>query len=314
MESFVIIQLAVVAIFLYINCLMIFTFLKKEAFRTDTRYILFSQTLFPDSGLILITNLSVVLIYYQVAIHFVVCCLLSVIMSLLSIVSPLALVAMCLERYVAICMPLRHADISTPRTRNMGLLIMWLISSVIPIYVLYVSLFLIPSKFLQTYVMCSIDVLFVESWQNLVRTTLFQMYFLVMFGIVLFTYVKIMKAARAASSENKKSTNKGLRTVLLHAFQLLLSLLQFICPYVESSILHIDMLLYLKVRYSNFMLFILAPRCLSPLIYGLRDEKFSVVLRNYVFFGHYTFCFKVKQHSTRCTQLNLSSAFNYHLE
>ncbi|XP_028856530.1 odorant receptor 131-2-like [Denticeps clupeoides] len=289
MESFVIIQLAVVAIFLYINCLMIFTFLKKEAFRTDTRYILFSQTLFPDSGLILITNLSVVLIYYQVAIHFVVCCLLSVIMSLLSIVSPLALVAMCLERYVAICMPLRHADISTPRTRNMGLLIMWLISSVIPIYVLYVSLFLIPSKFLQTYVMCSIDVLFVESWQNLVRTTLFQMYFLVMFGIVLFTYVKIMKAARAASSENKKSTNKGLRTVLLHAFQLLLSLLQFICPYVESSILHIDMLLYLKVRYSNFMLFILAPRCLSPLIYGLRDEKFSVVLRNYVFFGHYTF-------------------------
>uniref|UniRef100_A0AAY4B2E0 G-protein coupled receptors family 1 profile domain-containing protein n=2 Tax=Denticeps clupeoides TaxID=299321 RepID=A0AAY4B2E0_9TELE len=289
MENFLIIQLAVVVIFLYINCLMIFTFLKKEAFRTDTRYILFSQTLFPDSGLILIANLALVLVYYQVAIHFVVCCLLSVIMSLLTVVSPLALVAMCLERYVAICMPLRHADISTPRTRNICLLIMWLISSVIPIYVLYVSLFLIPSKLLLAYVVCSIDVLFVESWQNLVRTTLFQMYFLVMFGIVLFTYVKIMKAARAASSENKKSTNKGLRTVLLHAFQLLLSLLQFICPYVETSVLHIDILLYVNLRYSDFIVFFLAPRCLSPLIYGLRDEKFSVVLRNYVFFGHYTF-------------------------
>uniref|UniRef100_A0AAY4B2C5 G-protein coupled receptors family 1 profile domain-containing protein n=1 Tax=Denticeps clupeoides TaxID=299321 RepID=A0AAY4B2C5_9TELE len=289
MGNFLIIQLAVVVIFLYINCLMIFTFLKKEAFRTDTRYILFSQTLFPDSGLILIANLALALVYYQVAIHFVVCCLLSVIMSLLSIVSPLALVAMCLERYVAICMPLRHADISTPRTRNICLLIMWLISSVIPIYVLFVSLFSIPSKFLLAYVVCSIDVLFVESWQNLVRSTLFQMYFLVMFGIVLFSYFKIMKAARAASSKNKKSTNKGLRTVLLHAFQLLLSLLRFICPYVETSVLHIDILLYVNLRYSDFIVFFLAPRCLSPLIYGLRDEKFSVVLRNYVFFGHYTF-------------------------
>uniref|UniRef100_A0AAY4B2C3 G-protein coupled receptors family 1 profile domain-containing protein n=1 Tax=Denticeps clupeoides TaxID=299321 RepID=A0AAY4B2C3_9TELE len=289
MEDFLIIQLAVVGFFLYINCLMIFTFLKKEAFRTDTRYILFSQTLFPDSGLIFLGNLALVLVYYQVAIYFVFCCLLSVIMSLFSIVSPLALVAMCLERYVAICMPLRHADISTPRTRNMGLLIMWLIGSVIPTYILFVSLLSMPSKMLLAYVVCSVDVLFVESWQNLLRSTLFQMYFLVMFGIILFTYVKIMKAARAASSENKKSTNKGLRTVLLHAFQLLLSLLRFICPYVESSLLHIDMLLYLKVRYSNFMLFIIAPRCLSPLIYGLRDEKFSVVLRNYVFFGHYTF-------------------------
>ncbi|XP_028856698.1 odorant receptor 131-2-like [Denticeps clupeoides] len=288
MTSFLIVQLVVVVIFLYINCLMIFTFLKKEAFRTDTRYILFAQTLFTDSALIVLTNLAVLGVHFQVSINFVVCIFFSNIMSLLTVVSPLTLVAMCLERYVAICMPLRHADISTPRTRKVGLLTTWLIGTPIPLITVLSAFILIPPRFLVGDVVCSVDVLFVEDWQNLSRATLFQLYFVAMFGIILFTYIKIMQAAKMASSD-KQSTHKGLRTVILHAFQLLLSLLQFLCPYVEKMVMEFDILLFINLRYINFLLFILSPRCLSPLIYGLRDEKFSVVLRNYAFFGHYTF-------------------------
>lgn len=94
-----------------------------------------------------------------------------------------------------------------------------------------------------------------------------------------------MKTAKAASGENKKSTKKGLKTVSLHAFQLLLCLIRMWCPFVEGAVLQIDYNVFLAIRYFDYIMFILAPKCLSPLIYGLRDETFYLALKNYVCFG-----------------------------
>ena len=96
-----------------------------------------------------------------------------------------------------------------------------------------------------------------------------------------------MKVAKAASGENKKSTWKGLRTVVLHAFQLLLCLIQLWCPFIEAAVLQIDFMLYINVRYFTYITFYLAPRCLSPLIYGLRDDKFFLALKYYALCGLY---------------------------
>lgn len=67
------------------------------------------------------------------------------------------------------------------------------------------------------------------------------------------------------------------------SLQLLLCLIQLWCPFIEAAVLQINFMLYVNVRYFNYISFILAPRCLSPLIYGLRDEKFSHALKNFVF-------------------------------
>ncbi|XP_030633934.1 odorant receptor 131-2-like [Chanos chanos] len=274
-----------VGIFLYVNSLMIFTFLKKEIFREDTRYILFAQTLFSDSVLMVITDLALLGIYYNVLIPMIPCCILCTLMNWLNDCTPVTLVAMCLERYVAICMPLRHADISNSRNRKIGLLIIWTISSVISFVNLFGFLAVNPSHIMLSYVVCSVEVLLTFTWQAQLRAVLPQLYFICLFVIIVFTYIKILMAARAASSDNKKSTYKSLRTVALHAFQLFLCLVQLLSPYVELAVLQIDFMLFFDVRYANFVVFIIAPRCLSPLIYGLRDEKFFLVLKQHALFG-----------------------------
>ncbi|KAL4601642.1 somatostatin receptor type 5-like [Arapaima gigas] len=274
-----------VGIFLYVNCLMIFTFFQKEAFRSDTRYILFAQTLFLDSTLMVMTDLASVGAYFQYHIPCISCVILCVLMDWVSNGTPLILVAMCLERYVAICMPLRHADISNPRSRLVGLLLVWSLSA-IPSFIEFFSFVASASStFWFSSIICSVSVLRLYSWHTSLRVSVSQLYFLALSAVIAFTYVKIMKAARSATCSNKRSTSKSLKTVILHTFQLFLCLIQFWCPLIESAVTEIDVLLFINVRYSNFILFLIAPRCLSPLIYGLRDEKFFAVLKCYLVCG-----------------------------
>ncbi|XP_017566496.2 odorant receptor 131-2-like [Pygocentrus nattereri] len=274
-----------VGIFLFVNGLMIFTFLKKEVFREDTRYILFAQTLFVDSAFMIVNNILFVCYSYQYRIHMIPCIILCLIMSFLYICTPLTLVAMCLERYVAICMPLRHADISTSRTRCFGFLIIWGISSIPALFTFIAYLSTARPGALFSYAFCSAEVMLGEEWLAQTRALIFQILFFFMIVVVLFTYIKIMIAARAASSDKKKSTNKSLRTVILHTFQLFLCIVQSIIPYIEMPFYKGDIMVFINLRYSNFVVFMIAPRCLSPLIYGLRDEKFFIVLRHYACCG-----------------------------
>ncbi|XP_036412786.1 odorant receptor 131-2-like [Colossoma macropomum] len=274
-----------VGIFLFVNCLIIFTFLKKEVFREDTRYILFAQTLFVDSAFMVVNDMLLIWYGYQYHIHIIPCIIISSAVTLLYICTPLTLVAMCLERYVAICMPLRHADISTSRTRCFGFFVIWGISSIAPLFTVVAYVSMIPSDALFSYAVCTAEVMLGEEWLAQVRALIFQILFFCMIIIILFTYIKIMIAARAASSDNKKSTNKSLRTVILHAFQLFLCMIQFVIPYMEMAFWNGDVMLFINVRYANFVVFMLVPRCLSPLIYGLRDEKFFIVLRHYACWG-----------------------------
>ncbi|XP_066499886.1 odorant receptor 131-2-like [Hoplias malabaricus] len=268
-----------VGIFFYVNCLMIFTFLKKEMFREDTRYILFAQTLLVDSFLMVFTDVMLLWNYFKYSIHMIPCILICTIVTLVTICSPLTLVAMCLERYVAICMPLRHADISTSRTRLFGFLTIWGISSIAPLFSFIAYLSVVHPSALLSYAVCSVEVMLGEEWQAQTRVLIFQFLFLLMIIIIVFTYVKIMTAARA-SADNKKSTSKSLRTVILHAFQLFLCIMQFVSPYIEMAFSKKDIYVYAHLKYALFVMFYIAPRCLSPLIYGLRDEKFFYVLKH----------------------------------
>ncbi|XP_058269195.1 odorant receptor 131-2-like [Hemibagrus wyckioides] len=274
-----------VGVFLCINCLMIFTFLKKEFFRDETRYILFAQTLFVDSALMLLTDLLSVGTYFQYTMHIIPCSIICTVLTFLACCTPLTLVAMCLERYVAICMPLRHGDISTSRTRLYGLFIIWGISSIIPLFNFIGYWAIIPRAAQYSYTVCTAEIMLGEAWQAHGRAIIFIILFLFLIIIIVFTYIKIMIAARAASCEKRKSTSKSLRTVLLHAFQLFLCIVQFLNPYIEMAFWKVEAKMLMNIKYSMFIVFMIAPRCLSPLIYGLRDERFFHVLRHYAMCG-----------------------------
>ncbi|XP_023260025.1 mu-type opioid receptor-like [Seriola lalandi dorsalis] len=284
--KFVVLQ-SLVMIFLFINLLLIITFFKKEYFYTTTRYILFAVTLLSDSFLLFMSDILLIFTHFQITIQVWICVIIFLVVLVYVTVTPVTLAAMTLERYVAICMPLRHGELSSTRNTMNCIFLIHGISSV-PGILIFSSLFVSASlSFYKQYQFCSVELFMLYIWQHNLRSAIYQLQFLIMSIIIVFSYIKIMKVAKAASGEDKKSSKKGLRTVALHGFQLLLCLIQLWCPFIEVALLQINFSLYEIARYLNFLLFYLAPRCLSPLIYGLRDEVFFQALKYIASFGLY---------------------------
>ncbi|XP_022615417.1 growth hormone secretagogue receptor type 1-like [Seriola dumerili] len=276
-----------VSLFLCINVLLITIFFMKDFFYMTMRYILFAITLLSDCLILITTNFLLIFSYFHLTMQMWVCLIFYFLSSVYTFVTPVTLTAMTLERYVAICMPLRHGELCSTRSTTHCILIIHGLSSVPCIVVLSIFFASASLSFYKQSRECSVEMFIFYTWQAHFRSAINQFYFLMMCLIIVFSYVKIMKVAKAASGENKKSTMKGLRTVVLHAFQLLLCLMQLWCPFIENAVLQINFMLYINVRYFNYIAFYLAPRCLSPLIYGLRDDKFFLALKYYAFGGLY---------------------------
>uniref|UniRef100_UPI0037E70964 odorant receptor 131-2-like n=1 Tax=Semicossyphus pulcher TaxID=241346 RepID=UPI0037E70964 len=281
----VIVVQVLVLLFFCINSLLITTVFMKELFYTTMRYILFASTLLADCLFLFMSNLVLILNYFKFPIQVWSCFIFYSVLSLCILFTPFALTAMTLERYVAICMPLQHGELCSIRNTLQSILIIHVLSSFPCIVV--VSTFCASASlsiFTQKRV-CNVEMFVLHSWHSHLRSAINQIYFLIMCVPIFFSYFKIMQVAKAASGENKKSTWKGLRTVMLHAFQLLLCLIQLWCPMIEAAVLQHNFTIFTTVRYFDYITFILTPRCLSPLIYGLRDETFFHALKCNVFCG-----------------------------
>uniref|UniRef100_A0A3P9NSW0 G-protein coupled receptors family 1 profile domain-containing protein n=1 Tax=Poecilia reticulata TaxID=8081 RepID=A0A3P9NSW0_POERE len=281
-DKVIIVQI-LVGIFLCINSMLIATFFTKKIFYTNMRYILFVTTLFSDCVYLIISNLLLILTYFAIPIQTWPCLFFCLLSSLCNYVTSLTLTAMSLERYVAICMPLRHAELCSTARALQGVLIIHSLSFIPYTVIFFMLLSSVTFSFFTQHIICSVESLILHRWQGHVRSAISQFYFLIMCILIAFSYVQIIKVAKAASGNNKESTRKGLRTVILHAFQLFLYLIHLWTPFIEAAILEINVNVFISVKYINYILFILAPRCLSPLIYGLRDEAFLLELKHWLF-------------------------------
>lgn len=130
---------------------------------------------------------------------------------------------------------------------------------------------------LSTLVLCKTLVLNSSPIQTLFKVLLNGLFFAVLVAIIMFTYMRILLETRKMR-QYQASVAKAMHTVLLQGFQLLLCMIAFTHSVLESLIsMHAGWLAE-HISFFIYFCFILLPRFLSPLIYGLRDES----LRSYV--------------------------------
>ncbi|XP_064159130.1 odorant receptor 131-2-like [Anguilla rostrata] len=268
--------------FICVDMLMLFTFFSKQAFRSDARYILFAHTLMADCLLLLLTDLVVLLGYFTVLLPVGRCIVLCILMGIVVKNTPYTITAMCLERYVAICMPLRHASISTTGRTMAAIAVVWACSSVRAFMDLIIVTVTAPPEYFDRPASCHYEIVLVAGWHNLMYAILNQMEFGIIVIIILFCYTKIMLAARSASSESKESASKGRRTLLFHSLQLILCMADLWVPFIAAAVKEQSISLFLHVRFINFIIITIISRALSPLIYGLRDKTFCLALKYYL--------------------------------
>ncbi|XP_073680022.1 odorant receptor 131-2-like [Garra rufa] len=259
--------------FCVVNCVMFFTLRSKRVFYETPRYILFGHMLMNDSVLLLVTTVMYTLALCFLPIPKSVCTLLVFISHCTFRNAPLTLAVMSLERYVAICFPLRHCSIATPKRTRIAIGIIWLLSSINFITDIILVL-VIDTSYLSGILFCTLEKLFLFQWQLDKYQAFDVLYFVSVAVIIIFTYISIMIAARSVSSD-KDSAKKALKTVLLHLIQLGLCLTSFLYTIIERTLYMLtgnSFSLFLNLIYLNYLITLILPRCLSPLIYGMRDE------------------------------------------
>ncbi|XP_061103853.1 odorant receptor 131-2-like [Conger conger] len=266
----VIVTLATAFFFTFMSSVMFFILWSKPKFREDSRYILFAHMLINDS--VHLMGIIVLYLFTLVYLHVSkpVCSILILISAVTYNNTPLNLAVISLERYVAIRFPLRHTEIATQRRTAIAIGLMWLISSVnILIETFYIIA--IDPHFFTTPVFCIREQMLIEEWQ-LTLTSGVNFFFLVVVALtILYIYISITLVAKSAST-NKDSANKACRTVLLHMFQLGLCITSLLYTLFEALIAKTATALFVPLQFLNFFCLLVLPRCLSPLIYGLRDS------------------------------------------
>ncbi|XP_048021884.1 odorant receptor 131-2-like [Megalobrama amblycephala] len=270
-------------IFLYVNGVMIFTLRKKTVFQEASRYILFGHMLWVDTLNLVMSVLLFVLAICKVFVMKIFCLILLVAATAIYQVSILNLALMSLERYVAICIPLRHAEITTYGRTNMAIGVVWMLGWI--------------KSLSEIIIFCSIDT---NTAMHLFcsKTTLFRLpvykqldigfacvFFVSVCFVIIFSYASIATVAKTASCD-KMSAKKANKTVLLHLIQLGLCAASILVGVIQEVIyVNTDYMTSLHVMYFCFVVFMIFPKCLSPLIYGLRDQAFSTLFKYYFTFG-----------------------------
>ncbi|KAM3936220.1 LOW QUALITY PROTEIN: uncharacterized protein RB166_003342 [Leptodactylus fuscus] len=263
-------------LFLYFVSIISRLFFTSPHVREKPRYILFIHMTINDT-LLLSVNLFLAAIYL-VYIPVPICYALVTFSACASRITPYNLAIMSLERYVAICHPLRHAEICTIRRSLLVIAAMWLLTLTPQILDFVTMCYSMPNKFFFTSVICTWPTFVMNKFQDTSRSIIQISTFTLVGLVILYTYVKVMVVARKIGS-GKSSAFKAEKTVLLHVLQLGLCMMSFTITFTD---------LYLReyfffVPITNFLLFRFIPRFISPLIYGIRDEVFRKHMRKIIF-------------------------------
>ncbi|XP_077307072.1 odorant receptor 131-2-like [Lithobates pipiens] len=256
--------------FIYFILVLLVVYFTTPHVRENARYILFAHMLINDTvhlslGLFLCLGFGF-LLYIPVPI----CYILVTCATATFRITPYNLAIMALERYVAICFPLKHIVLCTTRRSYFAIAAMWFVGLLPNVADFIVLISSVEVKFFSRNLLCRQQSLLVLPVQNTIQFSTLIGSFILVSLVILFTYIKVMLIARKTGS-GKSSASKAGRTLILHAVQLFLCLLSLTSSF--SEMYRGDY--YYFVIMINFLMFMCLPRLLSPLIYGIRDKVFS---------------------------------------
>ncbi|XP_059208025.1 odorant receptor 131-2-like [Centropristis striata] len=267
-------------VFLFINGTMLFTLRTKTVFLETSRYVLLFNLLFADTVQMALSQLLYMLSACRIWLTYPVCGVLVMLLDLSNVISPLTLVVMSLERFVAVCYPLRHSTIITIRNTELSIFVVWTISSlnVLTTVILFLDFPFEDLESLQMKDFCARENMFFGPISGVYDEAFTYSLFVSAGVVVTSSYIGVIIAARSAST-NKASTQKARNTLLLHLVQLGLSLSSTIYnPLVMAIYKVLDRVTFLQIQIFLYLCFIIFPKCLSSLIYGIRDQTIRPIL------------------------------------
>ncbi|XP_053702432.1 odorant receptor 131-2-like [Synchiropus splendidus] len=270
--------------FFFINILMMVTLISKRVFRETSRYILLTNLLFADTIYVMLSQLLYFMANAQMLILYPVCGLLVLSASLTGNISPLTLVVMSVERYVAVCYPLRHATIVTFKTTGGAIVMVWSFSFLnILTHILLILRSPIQNlESLQMDDICTTLTMILVPNVDLHLKVFSYLLFVLVAVVIISSYIGVIIAARSASTD-KSSVQKVRKTLLLHLVQLCFTVFSTtynaIIMALARTLIRLDFARVQSVLYVCIFLF---PRCLSSVIYGLRDQALSPILWYYL--------------------------------
>ncbi|XP_055082671.1 odorant receptor 131-2-like [Periophthalmus magnuspinnatus] len=270
---------------LFVNGLLLWTLLSKAILRETPRYCLLFNLLLSDTLHMSLSQMLYMLATSRTHLYFPVCALLTLITDVSNEVSPLTVVAMSLERYVAVCFPLHHATLLGGRRASVVAVLLWALC-LLNLVVRVGLLMQFPFHTLDTLMMndyCSSLVIRIAPLSTAYDQGYSAFLFVSSAVVILWSYVMVMMAARRCASE--KSV-KARNTLLLHLFQLVLSLSATIyLPLLVglARLMALPRLTYVRIQNVLYVLLMTLPRALSVLIYGIKDQTMKSTMLAIIF-------------------------------
>ncbi|KAK7925904.1 hypothetical protein WMY93_008214 [Mugilogobius chulae] len=259
---------------LLVNTLLLWTLRSKAIFRETPRYFLLFNLLLADTMHLFISQMLYLIASTHTNLHYPVCALITLSAEVFSEVSPLTVMLMSVERYIAVCQPLRHAALVGGRRIVAAMLSLWglcIMNLIVRVGLLVQFPFhKLDSLKMSEYcsgVFIRITPLFVAYDEGYIP-----LLFACCAVVILWSYVMVVMVARKCASENSV---KARNTLLLHLLQLIFSLSASIyLPLVVTvaRTMALSRTTYVRVQSALYVFIMILPRSLSVLIYGIRDQ------------------------------------------
>ncbi|XP_041638511.1 odorant receptor 131-2-like [Cheilinus undulatus] len=247
----------------------------------NPRYVLFIHLVVNDMIQLTTTISLFVFSYIFYRINASLCCLIITLAVLTTLNTPLNLAVMAVECYVAVCLPLRHAELCTIRRTYFLIGGIWALSTTTVLPDVFVFLATEPVSRFYSVVFCSSSNIFRHPIHVKKKDVVYTVFLISVWLILLYTYIMIFiaaKGAKSADGDAKKTRN----TILLHGFQLLLSILSYVYSQIVKSMSYLFPKYYLHAVFVAYIIIQILPRFISPIVYGLRDKTFRQHLKKYL--------------------------------
>ncbi|XP_020392420.1 probable G-protein coupled receptor 148 [Rhincodon typus] len=265
---------------------MLDTIFRVSAVRKEPRHLLLASLLISDLVYLLLVMITTVMWAAIISIPTVLC-LINYLLVFSSFISGFFTVtAMAVDKYIAICWPLHYRSLCTSGKTQKAIALIWLLATLHPL----VCLLMLLGAGTPPLVIESFRCLFPPVQGGILETAfaLFQVQqavlaltFLASAVTIVFCYCMIYKEARQTSPKVRARN-----TVLLHGLQLFLYFIPVANYIVYSNLVKntsIKVQVMAQLHLINISLFSVLPRCLCPVVFGLRASQLYLHVKRRLF-------------------------------